>query len=497
MPALPEYRTRKLLQMFDVPVVDGLFIPSGSSVPDALPAPPVYLKAQIPGATSRAKQGLVRKAATSGEIERGLSELLSDESDGHSEGVLLTNALDIVGEHYAACLLDLGSAGHSPSGVLIWSPHGGSGVENRADSLNKFPFSILHPPTVHAIEELLPEQGCRLSLARLLHSLIETFCRFRLIVLEANPVAVLEDDSVVVVDCRAEFEKRAVAKADADLFELTGSLKHELSPLESAVEEINQADPSGTGFFRQNREVPSEGALRVATNLCGGGGKMLWEMATGGRTDIFSMNESDTSGGLSAFKSYRLLRAILAQEGAQALLLTGSGMAFQNQHHIAAAVWKALRESATPLPCLLRFGGTDQDKAGELIEKVAPSLPVDVRVYSAEIFPNAMIDDLSEFVLKAPVRSIQEDKPEGDPLFSVDIPPGDFYFFPNLHKGDEAPRCLEACPTGHLAWNTGQRTIERVPDTRCIGCLMCETASLLDGNGELRIHLDVPGEVAR
>jgi len=496
MPALPEYRTRELLQSFDVPVVDGLFIPSGSPVPDILPAPPVYLKAQIPGATSRAEQGLVRKAVTSLEIERFLSELLSEGSDGRSDGVLLTNALDIVHEHYAACLLDFGSAEHSPSGVLIWSPLGGSGVEDRADSLMKFPFPLLHPPTVQAIAEFLPEQGCRLSLARMLHSMIATFCRFRLMVLETNPVAVLEDDSVVVVDCRAEFEKRAVAKADIELFEQAGSSECDLSPLESAVEEINRADPSGTGFFRQNREVPSAGAIRVATNLCGGGGKMLWEMATGCRTDIFTMNESDTSGGLSAFKSYRILRAILAQEGAQALLLTGSGMAFQNQHHIATAVWKALRESATPLPCLLRFGGTDQDKARELMERVAPSLPVDVCVYSAEIFPNAMVDDLAEIALKEPIRAESEAKPEGEPLFSVDVPPGDFYFYPDLHTGNDAPSCIEVCPTGFLAWNEEKRTVERVPDTRCIGCLMCETLSILDGNGELRILLDVPPEVA-
>jgi succinyl-CoA synthetase beta subunit len=495
MPALSEYRTRELLQSFDVPVVDGLFIPTGSPVPDILPAPPVYLKAQIPGATSRAEQGLVRKAVTSEEVERGLTELLSSDSNVQSDGVLLTNALDIVQEHYAACLLDFGSAGHSPSGVLIWSPFGGSGVEDRADSLMRFPFSLLHPPTLQAITEFLPEQGCRLSLARLFHSLIAAFCRFRLMVLETNPVAVLEDDSVVVVDCRAEFEKRAVAKTDAELFEQADSSECELSPLESAVEEINRADPSGTGFFRQNREVPSAEAISVATNLCGGGGKMLWEMATGCRTDIFTMNESDTSGGLSAFKSYRILRAILAQKGAQALLLTGSGMAFQNQHHIAAAVWKALRESATPLPCLLRFGGTDQDKARDLMESVAPSLPVDVRVYSAEIFPNAMVDDLAGIAQKNPIRAEPEKKPEGEPLFSVDIPPGDFYFYPDLHTGDGAPGCLEVCPTGHLAWNAEQRTVERVPDTRCTGCLMCETASILEGNGELRIHLDVPPEV--
>ncbi len=489
MPALPEYRTRELLQSQDVPVVPGIFVESGSRLPSPLPVPAVYLKAQIPGATSRAKKGLVRRADTPESIVNGLEELLGQDS---VEGVLITDAVEVVEEHYAACLLDLGSADCPPSGILLWSKKGGSGVEQRADSLVSIPFSLLHTPD----ESLILGHTRSAELASVLHGLIRTFCRFRLTVLEANPVAVLTDGTATVLDCRAEFEKRAVSKQDADLFSQPGSAVSDRTPLERAVESINSEDPSGTGFFRQNRETPPENALKIATNLCGGGGKMLWEMATGGGEDIFTKNESDTSGGLSAFKSYRILRTILAQKGAQALILTGSGMAFQNQHHIAAAVWKALRESATPLPCLLRFGGTDEDRARELIDRISPDLPVEVRVYPAEVFPNAMLDDLPAIALEEPVSADPRDEPRGTPLFSVDVPPGDFYFYPELLGGDGVPTFVKACPTGFLGWNSEKRLPEVQPDSRCIGCLLCEAVSLLDGNGELRIHLNVPEEVS-
>lgn len=497
MPALPEYRTRELLQKKNIPVVNGLFFPVDSVLPEELPNPPVYLKAQIPGATSRATSGLVMKADTESAVRIGLEKLLISVPGGNSDGVLVTESVEIVREYYAACMLDLGSMDRKPGGVLLWSPSGGSGVEERADSLVRIPFSLLHPPAIENILAYIKIADNPGILAEFLHGLIETFCRYKLTVLEVNPIAVLADGSLLTIDCRAEFESRAVSIKDAELFIGSTTSGKDLTPLEEAVKKINEADPSGTGFFRQNREKPSEGKLRVATNLCGGGGKMLWEMATGGRNDIYTMNESDTSGGLSAFKSYRILRVILAQEGSQALLLTGSGMAFQNQHHLAAAVWKALRESPTPLPSLLRFGGTDEDKAHELIRRVESTLSVKVKTYRAEIFPNAMIDDLPGIVTKNRGIVELENEPDGKPLFSVDTPPGDFYFYPEKHQGKEAPEFVKVCPTGFLEWNPEKRTIEKVEGSRCTGCLLCETVSLLEGNGELRIHLDLPWEVTR
>jgi len=219
---------------------------------------------------------------------------------------------------------------------------------------------------------------------------------------------------------------------------------------------------------------------------------MLWEMTTGAREDIYEMNESDTSGGLSAFKSYRVLRAILEMEGSQVLLLTGSGMGFQNQHHLAAAVWKALRESPTPLPALLRFGGTDEDKARALFERIASTLPVPVKTYFPHVFPNAMVDDIPAMASSERVRAVPEPQPEGEPTFSVEVPPGDFYFDPDKWPGDETPLCVSICPNEFLSWNADERTIEPVEGARCIGCLLCETVSLLEGNGELRIKLDMP-----
>ena len=51
MPALPEYKTRILLENRGVPLVPGVFL---TELPKDPPVPSVYLKAQIPGATSRA-----------------------------------------------------------------------------------------------------------------------------------------------------------------------------------------------------------------------------------------------------------------------------------------------------------------------------------------------------------------------------------------------------------------------------------------------------------
>ena len=494
MPALPEYRTRTLLERENVPLVEGVFIKAGEEQPSSLPRMPLYLKAQIPGATSRKKHGLVRRVDTPEELEENLNILLSKGDWGQAEGVLITEGLDLKAEYYAGCMLDFGSREELPGGVLLFSTEGGSGVESRSGTLLKMRFSLLHPPESDVIEKELEElEGLKehKAVSEFLKGMISTFIGYKLNVLEVNPLGILADGTVTAVDCRAEFEKAAVRKADMDVFFPPGlRSSKDLTEQEQVVELINRDDPSGTGFFRQNRETPPEGALRVATNLCGGGGKMLWEMTTGSRTDIFTMNESDTSGGLSAFKSYRILRVILAQKDAQVLLLTGSGMAFQNQHHLAAAVWKALRESPTPLPSLLRFGGTDEDKARELFERVAGTLSVPVKSYPAVIFPNAMVDDIMDMAAKKTETGQKYTAPDGEPEIIVEIPPGNIYFYQERWQNDEIPPSVQACPTGFLKWDESGLSTD--PEARCIGCLMCETAALLDGNAEILIDLEMP-----
>ena len=492
MPALPEYKTRVLLENEGVPLVPGVFAAAGEPIPDPLPEPPVYLKAQIPGATSRAAQGLVRRCDSKEELGSGLKELLAPGSWGQAEGALMANAVKMTDEYYAACMLDFGNAEELPHGVLLFSTEGGSGVEERTASLHKIPFSLLNLPSADDLVAKLGQVGNAQTVGKFLEGFIKTFARYKLIVLEANPIGVLKDGSLLVVDCRAEFEKHAVGKNDAELFAAAPAAKEDKTRLERLVDRVNEGDPAGTGFIRENREPAPEGAWRVATNLCGGGGKMLWEMTTGARKDIYSMNESDTSGGLSAFKSYRVLRAILEMEDSQVLLLTGSGMGFQNQHHLAAAMWKGLRESPTPLPALLRFGGTDEDKGRALIEKVAQSLPVSVKTYLPHVFPNAMVDDVPEMATKKRIQVTPEPPPEGEPSFSVKVPPGDFFYYPDKWDKDEAPPCVAACPIGFLSWNAEKRAVEPAADARCIGCLICEVVSLLEGNGELRIRLDMP-----
>lgn len=492
MPALPEYKTRTLLADQCVPLVSGVFVAAGSDIPAMLPSPPVYLKAQIPGATNRAARGLVRLIQTKLEMETSLKELLEPGDWGQTEGVLITNAVEMVEEYYVACMMDLGSERKLPGGILLFSLQGGSGVEERSEHLLKIPFSLLNPPGVATIADQIVTMKDTECISIFIEKVIKTFIRYKLIVLEMNPVGVLKDGSLHVIDCRAEFEKHAISKNDKTLFTVVPSAEESQTRIERMVEKINEAEPAGTGFVRENREPIPQDVYRVATNLCGGGGKMLWEMAIGARTDIHSMNESDTSGGLSAFKSYRILRAILEIEASQVLILTGSGMAFQNQYHLAAAVWKALRESPIPLPALLRFGGTAEDYAYNLFERIAADLPVKVLIFRSHIFPNAMVDKIADIAVKERLRVRPPASPDGRPTFSVAMPPGDFYYFPEKWNRDEAPPCVGICPTNFLIWNARSRKVETSEDARCIGCLLCETISLLEGNGELRIKLDIP-----
>jgi hypothetical protein len=113
--------------------------------------------------------------------------------------------------------------------------------------------------------------------------------------------------------------------------------------------------------------------------------------------------------------------------------------------------------------------------------------------FPPEIFPNAMVDRIGEIAQEKPVRRQAARPPSGDPDIVVEVPPGKIYFHVDRWESEEAPPSVEACPTGFLRW-TGSG-MEACEDARCIGCLMCETAALLEGSGEISIHLEMPEEV--
>jgi NAD-dependent dihydropyrimidine dehydrogenase PreA subunit len=130
--------------------------------------------------------------------------------------------------------------------------------------------------------------------------------------------------------------------------------------------------------------------------------------------------------------------------------------------------------------------------ARELINKVEPSLPVKVKTFMPHVFPNAMVDVIPEIATKARVKVTPDPQPKSRPTFRVNVPPGDFFFYPERWIQSDAPPCVGVCPTQFLIWNAKTRKIEPAEGPRCIGCLLCETVSLLESNGELRIKLDMP-----
>ncbi len=104
-----------------------------------------------------------------------------------------------------------------------------------------------------------------------------------------------------------------------------------------------------------------------------------------------------------------------------------------------------------------------------------------------------MVDDIMDMARKKAKTAERYTPPKGKPAITVTIPPGKIYFYPERWQNDEIPPSVEACPTGFLKWDEG--TLSTDPEARCIGCLMCETAALLDGNSEILIDLEIP-EVA-
>jgi NAD-dependent dihydropyrimidine dehydrogenase PreA subunit len=167
-------------------------------------------------------------------------------------------------------------------------------------------------------------------------------------------------------------------------------------------------------------------------------------------------------------------------------------MAFQSQLHIAAALWKALRESPDVVPVMVRFGGTDEDKARALFARIADSLRVQVRTYPSEVFPNVMVDEMRDFVSSSGGSTgAATPRPSGTPSFTVPVPPGEFFVDPRRCSSCPERPCIGSCPTKFLHWIDGAGPSPQ-EGARCTGCLMCEATCLLDGKQGLTIRLSMP-----
>jgi succinyl-CoA synthetase beta subunit len=310
--------------------------------------------------------------------------------------VLVEQLLDIAQECFVSLTID--DAARRP--LLLFDPTGGSGIEDRAESVAQIGVDLstgVDETALRAACQGLPTEsidGVAAAIGKIVALAQEIEARS----FEVNPLVVLADGSVAAADCRVTIDDYAVFRHPELGIEIARELDHPATALEHVAYAIEQADHRGTFYFAQ---LPTDGSAESAGVIgfhgAGGGGSMM-SMDAAVNEGFTLANFCDTSGNPSAAKVYRAARVILSQPGLVGYFGSGSGVASQEQFHSAYGLAKAFNELTLSIPTVIRLGGNSEDRAVEILEDACRDLPATVEGYRKDDTPAKCAARFAELV---------------------------------------------------------------------------------------------------
>jgi len=138
----------------------------------------------------------------------------------------------------------------------------------------------------------------------------------------------------------------------------------------------------------------------VGFHGAGGGGSMM-SMDAIVNAGFTIANFTDTSGNPSASKVYRAARIILAQPDLVGYFGSGSGVASQEQFWSAYGLAKAFWELDLNIPAVIRLGGNTEDRAVEILQRMAKLLGARIEGYRKTDAPATIANRFAELVAES------------------------------------------------------------------------------------------------
>lgn len=520
----------------------GIEIPRGQTVDSAIDASrvaaslgPVVIKAQI-HSTSRAAAGGVRFAETSEEAEKTASEMLGTVIGGNLvEQVLVDEKLDIDSEYYLGFIID--DVKKRPR--LMFSASGGSGIEDRAASMNSMLCSIREEPNEATVRDFIASAEANISaeetriIANALLGLYRTAKSTDARTAEINPFVKLKAGSFVAADARMSVDDYAAFRHPELNIEIARELGHTPTKLERIAWEIEKEDFRGTFYFveilnsgqgpgassqQETDDRPSTtDHFRIGFHGAGGGGSMA-SLDAAQRNGLAPACYVDTSGNPPASKVYRAARIILSMPGIGGYFLSGSGVASQEQFVLARAVLKAFLEVKPAIPSVLRLGGNGEDIAKEMVERYSRFLPAPVEAYRKRDTADFCAARLRELIESEPPEvadgftdnetnmAVAHQNSRAQPPAIADgsnyvfaTRTGTITYFHEHIDAALAQTIVDVCPQKILELNEKSKPVlaiseEEAERGKCSECLACEFAAMDAGNwNAVKIDFPIPG----
>lgn len=413
MARLHEYQGKELLRGVGVEVPEGAVArsPAEAAAIARRLGGRVVLKIQA-WTTGRKAMGGVRFADTPEAAGAEAGVLLAMKVGAFAvDEVLVEECLAIRDELFVSLSID----DRERQPVLLLAAGGGTGIEERPESVHRLACPLPDGPDDGAVRAFLAESGIEGALADgaagAIHAVFAVARKHEARSVEINPLVTTGDGRVLAADCRMTIDDYAVFRHPELGIEIAREMDHPPTHLERVAYEVEQSDHRGTFYFAQLNDEAAAGTKGlVGFHGAGGGGSMMSMDAI--VSEGFTIaNFTDTSGNPSASKVYRAARIILSQPGLCGYFGSGSGVASQEQFWSAYGLAKAFWELELSIPAVIRLGGNSEDRAVEILEAAGDGLPTIVEGYKKDDPPRKIARRFAELVEASQKAGVADWKP--------------------------------------------------------------------------------------
>jgi len=386
-----EYQAKKILKKYNIPIQDGYTI---SDINDAektilkvqedFETNDFVVKAQI-HAGGRGKGGGVKYSPNFKSALKNAKNILGMNLITHQTGekgklvnsIYITEAFDIKKEYYVAITLDR----EKRKDVFMVSTEGGVNIEdvakNTPDKITKIWIDPLDDLNINDAEKLADslnfDKDLKNQAKDIFINLYRCYKEMDCTILEVNPLIKSEDNKIVALDAKLNFDSNAIFRHD-DILDMR---------------DLSEEDPMEIEANKFNLNyIKLEGNVGCMVNGAG------LAMAT---MDIIKLsggepaNFLDVGGAANADTIKNGFKIILKDKNVKAVLINIFG-GIVRCDRVANGVVEAVNELGLKVPVVVRLEGTNSEIAKDILEKS------NVKIVPADDLKDAAIKVVSEAI---------------------------------------------------------------------------------------------------
>ncbi len=351
-----EYQAKELFRGAGIPVQDQAVITDASEAAAAAGrlGGKVVVKAQVL-VGGRGKAGGVKLASSPEEAAQHAQAILGMDIKGETvEKVLIAPAADILKEYYVGLIMDR----TTKKIILMMTREGGVDIEELAvsnpDAILKFPIDIVagiqDDQLTPVLTEVFQREPLITQAREAVHNLYRLFVDTDASLVEINPYAQVDENTLSALDAKMNFDDNALFKHPH-----VAALKN----AEEYSQDEEDAKEYGLSFVSMDGEI---GCIVNGAGLA---------MATMDIVNLFGGNPAnflDVGGSSNPEKVLQAIKIILRNEKVRAILINIFG-GITRCDDIARGIIMATDQIDIRVPLVIRLVGTNQEEGRALLEE--------------------------------------------------------------------------------------------------------------------------------